>query len=118
MAHTFRSLKVWEKAHQLVLEIYRATEPFPNSEKYGLVSQIRRSSASIPTNIVEGYKRRTERDFAHFLNLADSSLEETKYHLLLAHDLKYLTGVDYERLSNLTDEVGRMLFGFRRKVTS
>ncbi|HNW39957.1 MAG TPA: four helix bundle protein [Candidatus Omnitrophota bacterium] len=76
MAGTFKEIKVWQKAHLLVLEIYKISESFPHSEIYSLTSQLRRSSASVPTDIVEGYKRRSGKDFAHFLNLADSSLEE------------------------------------------
>lgn len=116
MAHTFKNIKVWQKAHELVLEIYKITKIFPGSERYGLIAQLRRSASSIATNIVEGYKRKSDRDFAHFLNMANSSLEETKYHLLLACDLKYLNKNNYERLSILADEVGRMLFGFQKKL--
>lgn len=116
MAYTFKNIKVWQKAHRLVLEIYKVTKEFPSSEKYGLTIQLRRAAASIATNIVEGYKRRSDKDFAHFLNMADTSLEETKYHLLLACDLKYLTKNDYERLSMLADEVGRMLSGFQKTL--
>ena len=118
MAYTFKDIKVWQKAHELVLEIYKVTKTFPNSEKYGLTSQLRRSAASVATNIVEGYKRRTSKDFAHFLNMADGSLEETKYHLLLAYDLGYVNRSSYECLSALADEVGRMLYGFQRKLTT
>ena len=116
MAHTFKNIKVWQKAHELALEIYKVTRSFPSDERYGLTAQLRRSGASVATNIVEGYKRRSSKDFAHFLNLSDSSLEETKYHLLLAHDLRYLSTTDYERLSTLADEIGRMLFRFQEKV--
>jgi len=116
MARTFKEIKVWQKAHELVLEIYKITEGFPNSERYSLTSQLRRSGASICTNIVEGYKKKSDKDFAHFLNMADSSLEETKYHLLLAFDLRYLDKISYERLSILADEVGRMLYGFQNKL--
>ncbi len=118
MAYTFKDIKVWQKAHKLVLEIYKVTKTFPNSEKYGLTTQLKRSSASVATNIVEGYKRRTNKDFAHFLNMADASLEETKYHLLLAYDLEYMDKNNFEHLSVLADEVGRMLFGFQRKLIS
>lgn len=118
MPYTFREIKVWQKAHELVIEIYKITKEFPNSEKYGLVTQLRRSAASIATNIVEGYKRRSSKDFAHFLNMADASLEETKYHLLLACDLKYLGNDIYEQLLIKADEVGRMLFGFQKKLTA
>ena len=116
MAHTFKNIKVWQKAHELVLEIYKVTKTFPSSEKYSLTAQIRRSSASVATNIVEGYKRRSDKDFAHFLNIADSSLEETKYHVLLAHDLKYMDKDNYEQLSMLLEEVGRMLSAFQKKL--
>jgi four helix bundle protein len=118
MARTFKEIKVWQKAHGLVLEIYKIKESFPSPERYGLTSQLRRSAASISTNIVEGYKRRSDKDFAHFLNMADSSLEETKYHLLLACDLRYLDKTGYERLSVLADEIGRMLYGFQAKLTA
>lgn len=116
MAYTFKDIKVWQKAHEMVLEIYKVTKKFPNSEKYGLTAQLRRSAASVATNIVEGYKRRSDKDFAHFLNMADTSLEETKYHLLLACDLKFLDKNNYERLIKLTDEIGRMLSGFQKKL--
>jgi len=118
MAYTFRDIKVWQKAHRFVLEVYKISEKFPSSERYGLTAQIRRSAISIPTNIAEGYKRRSDKDFAHFLNMADSSLEETKYHLLLASDLGYLTNSDYSRFSELADEIGRMLSGFQKKLTT
>ena len=95
---------------------FRHQHFFPNEEKYGLTSQIRRSAVSIPTNIVEGYKRKTRKDFLHFLNIADTSLEETKYHLILANDLKYLKGGDFNRLSTSANEIGRMLYGFQKKT--
>ncbi|MFA6379176.1 MAG: four helix bundle protein [Candidatus Omnitrophota bacterium] len=116
MEHTFKNIQVWEKSHNLVLHIYRITAQFPYSEKYGLTSQIRRSSASIPTNIVEGYKRKSVKEFSHFLNIAESSLEETKYHLLLACDLKYLDAKSYDDLVMLADEIGRMIFGFKKTL--
>lgn len=116
MGHTFRNIKVWEKAHEMVLEVYKISKIFPNSEKYGLTTQLRRSAASVATNIVEGYKRKSDKDFSHFLNMADSSLEEAKYHLLLACDLAYLDKANYEKLLKIADEVGRMLYGFQKKL--
>ncbi len=116
MSYTFKNIKAWQKAHELVLEIYKFTKIFPATEKYGLITQLRRSASSIATNIVEGYKRRSDKDFAHFLNVADSSLEETKYHLLLAYDLKYIDKKHYQQLSILTDEIGCMLSGFQKKL--
>jgi len=118
MTYTFKSLKVWQKTHNLVLNIYKITKEFPKSEIYGLTSQIRRSASSVATNIVEGYKRKSKKDFNHFLNISVGSLEETKYHLLLAHDLEYLNKKNYKDLSESLEEVGRMLNGFRKKLTT
>jgi four helix bundle protein len=115
---TFKDLKVWEKAHKLVLEVYKATKGFPAEEKYGLVSQVRRSASSIPTNIVEGFKRRGDKEFIRFLNIADGSLEETKYHLILARDLEYMNKDEYDRLEGSCEEVGRMLCGLQKTLNS
>ncbi|MDD4295179.1 MAG: four helix bundle protein [Candidatus Omnitrophica bacterium] len=79
----FRELKVWQKGYDLVLRISKVTLNFPEIEKFGLVSQMRRSAVSIIANIAEGNKRRTNKDFKHFLNIAEGSLEEIKYFLFL-----------------------------------
>lgn len=113
---TFRDLKVWQKSHALVLEIYKLTEDLPVEEKYGLASQIKRSAASIPTNIVEGFKRKSKNEFFYFLTIADSSLEETKYHLILAKDLGFLKQNNIERIETLCDEIGKMLYGLKRSL--
>jgi four helix bundle protein len=102
----FTDLIVWQKAHQLVLDIYLATKSFPKEELYGLVSQLRRAAASIPANISEGYKKRSFLDKIRFLNIAESSLEEAKYYLILANDLKY---TDTTKLLNTSEEVGRLI---------
>lgn len=116
MAYTFKNIRVWQRAHELVLEIYKITNLFPANEKYGLTIQLRRSASSIPTNIVEGYKRKTDKEFSYFLSVADGSLEETKYQLFLALELKYIRKEDYERLSKIADEIGGMLFCFQKKL--
>jgi four helix bundle protein len=113
---TFKDLTVWQKAHALVLSICKETETFPRSEQFGIVAQNRRSAVSIPTNIAEGGKRKSRKDYAHFVNIAESSLEETKYHLILSRDLGYLTEQAHERLSVMADEIGRMLYGLRKKL--
>ena len=113
---TFRDLKVWQKAHTLVLKIYEITKIFPREERFGLISQLRRSAISIPTNIVEGFKRKGNRDYAHFLNLADASLEETKYHILLSRDLKFVNNEEIKEINDMCDEVGRMLNGLQKKL--
>lgn len=105
----FRQLKVWEKSHQLALAIYKATKEFPKEELYGLTSQIRRSSMSIPTNIAEGCGRNTDADFARFLQMAMGSASETEYQLILARDLEFLPTDSYVNLHNDVEEVKRML---------
>ncbi len=118
MIKTFRDLNVWQKSHDLVLKIYKTTQDFPLDEKYGLVAQLRRSASSIPTNIVEGFKRKSKKDYAHFINVADTSLEETKYHILLAKDLGYLKNGHFDSLMVSCDEIGRMLYGLHKKLTT
>jgi four helix bundle protein len=85
----FRSLKVWERAHVLTLELYKVTTQFPREEMFGLSSQIRRAVASIAANIAEGYGRRGNSEFHRFLQIAAGSASELDYHLLLARDLKF-----------------------------
>ncbi len=92
---TFEKLAVWQKAHNLVLSIYSSTLSFPKEEMYGLTSQLRRASISIPTNIVEGRARGSTPDFIRFLRIARGSLEETEYLLLAARDLQYLPQESY-----------------------
>ncbi|MDQ3005300.1 MAG: four helix bundle protein [Chloroflexota bacterium] len=105
----FRQLKVWEKSHLLALAIYKATKEFPKEELYGLTSQIRRSSMSIPTNIAEGCGRNTDADFARFLQMAMGSASETEYQLLLSLDLGFLNKEQYDKLNPDVTEVKRML---------
>ena len=113
---TFKDLTVWQKAHKLVLDIFQATKSFPAEEKYGLATQLRRAAVSVPTNIAEGFKRKSKKDFSHFLNIADTSLEETKYHLLLAEDLGYLPSQLSRHPQEQCDEIGRMLCGLNRSL--
>jgi len=114
---TFRDLRVWQKSHDMVIEIYRVTGSFPDEERYGLVSQIRRSASSVPTNIVEGFKRRSRKEFVHFLNIAESSLEETKYWLILSKDLSYIKDEEGREVEALCDEIGKMLFGLQASLS-
>ena len=105
----FHQLKVWEKSRQLALAIYKATKEFPKEELYGLTSQIRRASMSIPTNVAEGCGRNTDADFARFLQVAMGSASETEYQLLLSRDLGFLCTEEYDKLNTDTTEVKRML---------
>jgi len=112
----FRQLKVWEKSHQLNLAIYKATKEFPKEELYGLTSQIRRSSMSIPTNIAEGCGRNTDADFARFLQMAMGSASETEYQLILARDLEFLPKDSYGTLHTDVEEVKRMLASLLKTI--
>lgn len=115
---TFRDLLVWQKAHHLLLLIYKATQNFPPTEKYIITSQLQRAMLSVPTNIVEGYHRKSTKDYLHFLNISFSSLEEVKYHLFVSKDLNYLSQIQYEEFMNLAEEVSRMLHGLQKSLAS
>ena len=112
----FRKLKVWEKAHGLVINVYKNTENFPKSEMYGLVSQMRRAAVSIVANIVEGTKRKTSKDRKHFLVMSDTSLEELKYYFILSYQLEYIDVSIAQNLTEKSREVGRMLNGFMKSI--
>ncbi len=101
----FRKQQVWQKGHQLTLEIYKVTSDFPRDELYGLTSQLRRSCASIPANIAEGCGRKSGADFSRFLQIAMGSAAELEYHLLLSYDLGILNDVEYENLYKKTIEI-------------
>ena len=88
-AGTFEDLLVWQKAHQFVLAVYRLSGTFPKDETYGLTSQIRRAAVSISANIAEGFRRRGSADKSRFYNIAQGSLEECRYYLILVRDLEY-----------------------------
>lgn len=112
-AKTFEDLEVWKKAHLWVLGIYRLTEHFPKHEIYGLSSQLRRAAVSIPANIAEGFKKRSKADKARFYNIAQGSLEECRYYLILSRDLNYgETG----QLTELLEEISRMLESYTRLI--
>lgn len=112
----FRELKVWEKAHHLTLGVYRASQSFPRDETYGLTSQIRRSSVSVPANIAEGCGRNGDAELTRFLQIAMGSASELDYHLMLARDLNLLNSSDYAQLAGEVGEVKRMLTSFVQKL--
>ena len=105
----FRNLQVWRKAHELTLKVYGSTRAFPREELYGLTSQLRRSAVSIPSNIAEGCGRRTDPDFARFLDISMGSASELEYLVLLAHQLSLLDETTFRGLDTATTEVKRML---------
>jgi len=112
-ARTFQDLVVWQKAHQFVLDIYRYSAEFPRSEVYGLSAQLRRAAVSIPANIAEGFRRRGKPDKARFMNIAQGSLEECRYYLILSQDLNY---GDNGELKQHLEEVSRMLSVYSKAI--
>lgn len=112
----FRELKAWEKSHKLTLDVYKATAASPREELYGLMSQIRRSSSSIPANIAEGCGRDGDAELARFFRIAAGSASELEYHLLLANELNFMNTTDHGRLTTEVTEVKRMLTSFIQKL--
>ena len=114
-AKSFEDLVVWQKAHHFVLEIYKFTAPFPNHEMYGLISQLRRAAVSIPANIAEGFIKRGRADKARFMNIAQGSVEECRYYLILSKDLHYGENSD---LKILLEEVAKLLYSYSHRILS
>ena len=112
----YRQLKVWQKSHSLVLRIYSATATFPELERYGLTSQMRRAAASVPANIAEGCGRAGAAELRQFLYIAVGSATELEYFLLLARDLRFLTEKQQEALDASVREIKRMLTGLIQRV--
>ena len=112
----FRSLLVWEKAHQLTLKVYQSLGLFPKEERYALADKIRRAAVSIPANIAEGCGRGSDADFARFHQIAMGSASELEYEILLAKDLGFLSADDYLALNNPISEVKQMLASFLKKL--
>jgi four helix bundle protein len=114
-ASSFQELEVWKKAHALVLSTYRLTAVFPREELYGLTSQLRRAMVSVPANIAEGFSKRGKADKTRFYNIAEGSLEESRYYLILAKDL----GIsDTRQMMVDLDEVGRMLRSYSAAINA
>ena len=112
----FEQLEVWKAAHDLVLRVYKSTLKMPSEEKFGLISQMRRATVSVPANITEGFKRRTKPDKIHFYNIAQASLEELRYYFILCRDLGFK--IDHGPLADQADRVSRMLYGLMSSVAS
>ena len=114
-ARSFRDLTVWRKAHEFTLAVYQYTNntSFPDREKYGLAHQMRRAAVSVPANIAEGFGKRSQAEKARFLNIAEGSLEESRYYLILAQDLGY---GDTESLMAVLEEASRLLNAYTRAI--
>lgn len=109
-------LEVWRKAVDFVVAVYKATEPFPREEKFGLVSQLRRAAVSVPANIAEGAARVSVKEFLHFISNAQGSASEVETELFIAHRLGYLPESEHTRLRSTLDETGRMMAGLSRRL--
>ena len=114
-AKTFEDLIVWQKAHEFVLQVYRYTKELPRTELYGLTAQMRRAAVSIPAHIAEGFRKRSNNDKLRFYNIAQGSLEESRYYLILANDLGY---GDSRPMMNHLEEVSRLLYSYNRTILS
>ena len=114
-AKTFQDLIVWQKAHAFVLSIYKVTENFPKKELYGLTSQFRRAAVSVPANIAEGFRKKSRPDKHRFMNIAQGSLEECRYYLILSKDIGYL---DTGGLMKQLEEVSKLLTAYAKSILS
>jgi four helix bundle protein len=114
-AKSFEDLVVWQRAHQFVLAVYRLTQGFPKFEVYGLSSQFRRAAVSIAANIAEGFRKRGQADKLRFFNIAQGSIEECRYYLILTRDLKYGDGA---AALSLLQETSRLLVSYCRSIAA
>jgi four helix bundle protein len=112
----YKKLKVWEKSNLLTIKIYKITASFPKHELYGITSQLRRASVSVPTNIAEGCGRDSKAEFCHFLQIAAGSASEVEYLVELSYQLKYLKEDKYKELSLKIVEIKKMLRSFIKKL--
>ncbi len=110
----YRNLIVWQKAHELALMIYQIADKFPKHEQFALASQIKRSVLSIPTNIVEGYNRKSKKEFIHFIDISLGSLAELQYLLEFSVDIGYIDKSNLTKVNELIDEVGKLLWGLQK----
>ena len=116
MTKSFEDIYAWQRAHQFVLSVYRATRSFPDFEKFGLSSQFQRAAVSIPANIAEGYRKLGQSDKLRFLNIAQGSLEECKYYCILSRDLGYVDTDTYELMYAEVNEVSYLLNSYVKGI--
>ena len=116
MSSSFTELLVWQKSHQFVLLVYQVTNRFPNYERIGLTSQFQRAAVSIPANIAEGYKKMGKADILRFINIAQGSLEECRYYVILSKDLGYITEDDANQMYIIIEDASRLLNAYGKKI--
>lgn len=115
---SFTDLVVWQRAHEFVLDVYKVTKTFPVEERFALCSQFQRAAISVPANIAEGYKKLSKADKLRFLNIAQGSLEECRYYIVLSRDLLYINIETYNELVGKVEETSRLLNSYVRGVVS
>ena len=109
MTQNFKEVFAWQKAHEFVVMVYETTKQYPSFERFGLYSQFQRAAVSIPANIAEGYRRDGMNDKLRFLNIAQGSLEECRYYILLSKDLQYISIETYDSMNSAIEETSRLL---------
>ena len=114
--HNLKELKIWKKAIDLAIDVYKATENFPKEEKYGLTSQTRRSAVSVPSNIAEGAGRNSDKEFSHFLGISNGSSYELQTQLIISNKLNLLSDTTVEPILYRIDEIQKMNYGFQKTL--
>ncbi|MBQ7527456.1 MAG: four helix bundle protein [Bacteroidaceae bacterium] len=116
-SRSFKDLECWQQAHEFVKAVYAATKPFPEEERYGLTSQFRRAAVSIAANICEGYRKLSRADKFRFMNIAQGSLEECKYYILLSRDIEYIDQPTHDKLESLINGTSWKLNGYAEAIS-
>lgn len=116
MTNTFKIIKAWQRAHEFVVKIYKTTRFFPEFEKYGLAAQFQRAAVSIPANIAEGFRKLSKADKLRFMNIAQGSLEECRYYIILSKDLEYINQNTYDTLNEHLEDTSRLLNSYCRCI--
>jgi four helix bundle protein len=114
----FKRLQIWQRSHQLALDIYKSTKSVPRSEQFGLRRQIRRCAVSIPSNIAEGCGKDSTGEFARYLRIAMGSASELEYQIILSRDLEYITIESFSKLNEEAIQVKKMLVAYTKRVAS
>jgi len=116
--HNYKELKLWQKAIEVVSELYKITETFPDKERFNLISQINRAGVSIPSNIAEGAGRNSDKEFIRFLSIAHASIYEVETQLIISKNLGYLLEEDFKRITDLLNELLKMNYVFQQRLMS
>lgn len=116
MSSSFKDLLAWQKGHQFVLLVYQVTNSYPNYERFGLTSQFQRATVSIPANIAEGFRKVGKADKLRFINIAQGSIEECRYYIILSMDLGYITENEASQMNMVIEDTSRLLNAYGKKI--